>query len=652
MPPSDAFPLLPLAATALRQAVALVLLALAAAGAGWPVVRRLPTTGRHEALAVAITAGLGVLGSALFLLGLVGGLRRGIVLALAVAAAGAGMVALRGIGRSGRAAEDGADRAAARGARPAAAALALALLPAFVWGLFPPTGFDATTYHLPYARAFVEAHRLVVVPELLFPVFPQIAEVLFAGMMLATGSDVAAHLVQLLAFAAGAMLLFAAGRRFFSPAAGLWAAALWLAHPLGHYQAASAYVDLVLALFCLLAVVAWEAWREGRAAGVERSGGWLVVAGAAGGFAAATKYLGLIWLGALGLVGLVGRPWRRRLAAAAVVALVALAVGGPWYLRIHHHTGNPIHPLLGSLLGGGDAGSLYDQAVGIADASSTGEGAARLARSTVRALARPTELPRFAWRATFDRGWFSRQAPLAPWHFVLVPLAAVFSFRDRRLLRWLLLVAVYALLWTTHDPRFQLPSMALLALAGAGALHQAGERLPAIGRRLGRPAAAWALAAGLALPGPAYAVYKLARHGPLPPVTPAARQAYLDRELAGHAAIRLLNERHGDGYTVFALHGQDLTYFADGRLLGHVLGPWHEGRVMPLVGRPAALHRELRAMGVDHLLAVHARQPVPFRRDADFARLFEPVAAGDGWEILAVRPTPSPDPAGAPPAAS
>ncbi|HEX6203547.1 MAG TPA: hypothetical protein VF100_11135, partial [Thermoanaerobaculia bacterium] len=73
MPPADPIPLLPLAAAVLLQLATLAFLALAAAGAGWPLVRRLPTAGRREALAVAIATGLGVLGTALFLLGLAGG---------------------------------------------------------------------------------------------------------------------------------------------------------------------------------------------------------------------------------------------------------------------------------------------------------------------------------------------------------------------------------------------------------------------------------------------------------------------------------------------------------------------------------------------------------------------------------------------------
>jgi hypothetical protein len=629
----DAPLLLPLIGTVVRQLLALAVLAAAAASVGWLAIHRLPLRRRREALAVATIAGLGLLGTALFFVGLAGGLRRWVMVLLAAAALAALPALVRGMRRWPRAASAGVpppEAAAAFDPRPrtAAAALALGLLPTFWWGLFPPTGFDVTTYHLPYVQAFVATHRLALVPEVIFPIFPQLGEVLFAALVLVTGADVTTHVVQLLALVAGAVLLDAAGRRFFSPAAGLWAAALWLAHPLAHYQAASAYVDLLMALFAVLAVVAWEAWREGRLAGERHAGGWLVLSGAAAGLAMAVKYLGMVWLAALGVVGLGGAPRRRRLVSAAVVGLVALAVALPWYARIHHETGNPIHPFLASLFETSERPSRFDAILGLDRESTTGEGVAAVARGAGRALAQPGRLVQFAWRATFDRGWFDRQAPLAPWYFVLAPLAAVFCLRDRRLLRWLLLVVVYALLWTTHDPRYQLPSMGVLALAGAGGLHHLGERVPALGRLLGRPAAAWALAAVLALPGPAYAVYKVFRHGPVPAVTPAARQVFLDREVPGHEAVRRLDGLHGGGSTLFALGGQNLTYYSEGRLLGHSLGPWREGRVLPLLGRPAALHRELRSMGVDYLLVVRERRPAPLRGPA-FERLFRPVPTGD-----------------------
>lgn len=63
--------------------------------------------------------------------------------------------------------------------------------------------------------------------------------------------------------------------------------------------------------------------------------------------------------------------------------------------------------------------------------------------------------------------------------------------------------------------------------------------------------------------------------------------------------------------------------------------------MLPLVDDPTALHRELRAMEVDHLLVVHERQRVPLVRDATFRGLFRTVAGGERFELFAVAPEPS-----------
>lgn len=614
-----------LALLILVQLAAAGALTAAAAGAGWAVAPRLTGAGRTEVWAVRIGLGLGVLGTALFVLGLVGALHRGAVVALVATTVALGLAAVAAEVR--RAAPPEVPDAGLPRWLPAAA-LAAVLLPAFVWGLFPPNAFDEVTYHLPFARAFVEAQRLVVVPELLFPIFPQLAEVLFAALMLTTGADPTAHLVELLATGLTAVLLYHAGRRFFSPSAGLWAAGLWLGHPLVHYQAASAYVDVVLALFCLLALDAWEVWRAGG------SRGWILVAGAAAGFAAATKYLGLLWLALLLAVTLVAGRERQRLRGAVLVGLVALLVGGPWYVRIYLHTGNPVHPFLAPLLGNEPPIPL-DRRPGRATDGSPPAKATVLEGYGAGMLRETLDLPRFAWHASFVPRTFDRQAPLAPWHLVLAPLALVFSFRDRRLLRWLLLVLAYALAGTTSDPRFQLPSMAVLALAGAGALHHLAAALPRLGDRLLRPVAVWGLALALAAPGPLYAAFKLGKLGGLPPASPAAREVFLKRELAGFGGIHHLDRRHGSGYTVFAVGAPYLSYHARGRLLGQALGPYRLQRVLPLLDDPGDLHRELLDMEATHLLLVNppaAATAVPgdpgFRHLAGDARyeLYEIVA--------------------------
>src|SRR5690606_33265877 len=75
-----------------------------------------------------------------------------------------------------------------------------------------------------------------------------------------------------------------------------------------------------------------------------------VAAGGFAGAAAAVKYLGLYWIA---LVPLAVLAWggRRRVRLAAWSLLAALAVAAPWYLRIHHHTGNPVFPYFPEVFG-------------------------------------------------------------------------------------------------------------------------------------------------------------------------------------------------------------------------------------------------------------------------------------------------------------
>jgi len=113
--------------------------------------------------------------------------------------------------------------------------------------------------------------------------------------------------------------------------------------------------DLALVLSTTVALAAW--WR-----GVVAEAGrrWYLLAGLAAGGALATKYTALVFAVAMG-IGLVGswlrRPRRRRELAggAAVVAVVAISVGGLWYVRAAWYRGNPVYPFLGEALAGGPA---------------------------------------------------------------------------------------------------------------------------------------------------------------------------------------------------------------------------------------------------------------------------------------------------------
>ncbi len=147
------------------HAVSFALLSASAWVFGETVLRRLAIgKGRHRSMegrwALAGTLGLGVIFQSMFVLGITGLLTRWVVLgSLALghliclrtwrSVLGTRGVNMWWIGLGG-----------------------LPLAPVFFLSLYPPTGFDATVYHLPYARAFIAVGGLEFLPDLRFPVFP------------------------------------------------------------------------------------------------------------------------------------------------------------------------------------------------------------------------------------------------------------------------------------------------------------------------------------------------------------------------------------------------------------------------------------------------------------------------------------------------
>lgn len=603
---------MPLALLVLRQLAALAALA----AASWLVgraVARLPLRGPVERAAFFVGAGLGILGVALFLLGLLGALAPVAVLALTAGALLLVLVPRR---------RGDPNEELASGGPPRRVVLSGVLLavPAFVLSLYPPTGFDETMYHLPYASAFAATHRLAVVPEHLFPVYPQLLEMLFAALLLVAG-DVATHTVQFVCMGAIAAAAFALGQRFGGRRAGLLGAALWLANPLVHYQAATAYIDLGYALFAILAVFAWELWRE------ESDPRWLVASGILAGFAADTKYLGLDWLGMLAVATWLAAPRGRRFARAGLLVAFAALAMTPWYLRNAVVTGNPIFPFLSEWAPGARAARA---------AASWAGSAGWLVETVFGGLRHPWTLVTLPWRVAFDAAGFSHQSPLSPSYLVILPLMVWQARGDERFRRWLLLVVAYAAAGTAYDLRFQLPSAALLAAAGGIAIARLLDRPGTSAFRGERAVAILALA--LAAPGPAYAAYKVVRRG-APPSTPAARETFLARELPGYDAIRSLNLGCGARYTLFVVGGENLAYFAKGRFLGQAGGPYARGLVEPLLGDPERLRDLLSGWGVDFLSISRARRPGA--RDVNvhdplFRRWFTPILRTPGTDLYAL----------------
>lgn len=583
-------------------------LALVAASAwifGATVLRRfgLDDGGQVERWALGSALGLGIVAEALFVVGTAGGLEPRIVLALL---AGGHLVCHR----TWRALWAGLR--ARRLSRAAGARLALAAaaaIPFFLLALYPPTGFDANVYHLPYVEAFLEAHRLTFVPDLRFPVFPQVVEMDFLLAFVVAG-DVAAQLTQVLAMFLTAALVLAFGRRFGSPRAGAWAAALWLGTPLVVWIANMAYIDVGLTLFVTAAFYCWERWRDGG------YGPWLALAGVFAGLAASTKYLGIFFCGILAAQTAYDALVKRSFRTPAVLGAAMLVTLLPWYARIVYYTGNPVFPFYGAVFGESEWTSLNDREMRLGDDAGAGAVAVRQAERIGHGIGFLLLAP---WNAVFDREVFNYLPPSSPFYLVLLPLgvpAAVRRSRERRLLATAVLYGVFWLT-TVRDLRFLLPVFPVLNLALFAGL----ERWAATAIRRSH-------AAGLALlllaPGPLYAAYKVHGRGKLP-VTPAQRQEYLCRQLPGYAAIRWLNDERGHDYTVYALHFPRLRYSAEGRFLGTAFGPSSYDRIDALAGDGRALHAELSALGATHFLVPRRLAAAKLLHGGSFERRFRLV---------------------------
>jgi len=563
-----------------------------------------------ERWAVPMACGLAVLAHLGLLLGLAGLLRPAAVVAVLAAIHLLGIPVWRGL-------------------RPTSwrwrwmALGAAALLPSALLALYPPTGFDATMYHLPFARGFVESGGVPFLADRRFPVFPQANEMLFALVML-FAPDLAAHGVQWLATVLAAALVWAWGRDAFSGGAAGWlAAAVFLGAPIVIHLASSAYIEAGLTLFATAALYAVRRWRG---SGERR---WLVLSALFAATAADVKYLGLFFLGVTGLTVLLGRfPERRaRWTAALLFAAVAVAALAPWYGRIYAWTGNPVFPFFPRVFGTSFWAPARFEGFLTPPADAATAPAASLGGLLGQRLAGLVRLP---WDVVFERSRYGGQPPHSPVYLAVLPLVLMAVARDPRQKRLLALAAAYALACTAlpADSRYLVPVTPLLSLSAAGAL------LPWLGRRR-------LLIAGLCaccfLPGWLYAFYRFQRQGPLP-LTPAGREAYLVRKQPVYPAIASLNRTLGSGYTVWALHAENMPYYARGRFMGDWIGPASFRRVLLDLSSPEELYQRLRRLGADHLLTTHQGGNLPFsEEDAAFQRWFQPLYADPYAHVYRLR---------------
>lgn len=570
-------------------------------------------------MGLALAAGLAAVGHAALLLGLFGLLRPLAVLTLLLAANIAGRRSWRDLVQSLRAGR----RGTAGSARLAWLIAAGALLPLVLRALYPATEFDATMYHLPYAKAFATTGGAPFLRDLRYPVFPQLMEFLFA-VLFPGGRDLAAQCLSVIATLLTGLLLVAWGRAEEEATAGWIAAAALLGNPIVAYFGATAYVDPGLALFATAAFFAFARWSRTRKAG------FLALAGFFAGSAASVKYLGLFFVAALALAAVATetRGWRMR--AGLVFLAAAGATLAPWYLRLFLLTGNPTFPYFAGLFGS----SAWD--LSAYQPRLFGPGAPGIAGHAAAAgdlLRRFVTLP---FDLLFPARNFDWHPPFSPFYLIAAPVLLAGAIRGARWRPPLAVAAAYILFALTlpKDPRYLLPVCPLLSLAASSVLL---GLIPALRARVTHKALVLA-AAALLLPALLYSARDLRRRG-VPPASAQARDRYIARRLPLYPAIVSLNRSAGTGYSLYAFHAENMAYFAQGRFQGDWFGPASFARVAEAGRTPRRLWRTLRGLGADHLL-LPAKTPQPAPTEGpEFRRLFRLVYADSAARVYALVPS-------------
>jgi hypothetical protein len=294
---------------------------------------------RLEERLLEFVVGSGLLSGVVFVLCCVRMARKGVFLALGVAAIGG---ALRlGLHRS-------------RGEALPAISARWRWVIGICFGLFtvlyfsnamsPEMSPDGAAYHLPFPEAYYRAHGFVRIWWNMYANLTEGIELLFL-FAYAFGRQSAAALVEFSYLAALPWLMICYGRRAGVAAAGMAGALFFFISPVVGIDGSVAYVDVALAavlfaLFCLLQI--WDAERDARL---------FVPIGVLAGFAFAIKYTAVVALPyAVGFI--VWKLWRDKkpvLRAAALVAGIALVFMLPWVVKNWLWMENPVIPFANSV---------------------------------------------------------------------------------------------------------------------------------------------------------------------------------------------------------------------------------------------------------------------------------------------------------------
>jgi len=586
-------------------------------GIGRRLTQRMVFDSAAEQIAFCTTLGLGFLSYLILLIGTLGLLYRWLILAtlgtIFLLCFSAWIELFRGISATYKSGNW-------QRWRPALLVLFAILIisPVLLLPLYPPTAFDSTMYHLPYAKIYTQESRIVFTPYLRYAVSPQTNEMLFT-LAIRLYDGVSAQLIQFLMVGMLTIGLSAFGRRHFSQRAGIWGAAIFLSNPMVLWLGASAYIDVGLALFVSMAIYSIFNWMH------SKETRWLILGALFLGFSAGSKYSALFFLILLGLLVLAIEVKNKKFLHAFLFIVIVAAIASPWYFRNWYYTGNPVFPFFGHIFGyeWWSPQDLYGQ---LNEMRSHGIG-----KSVQSFLLLP-------WNLAFKQPKFLMEAPYSPIYLFALPFL-FFGLKRPKIRALIIIVFLYTLFWfnSAQVLRYLMPIMPILSLAVAASFKSFLER-PFLNKVPWVKQGIVTLVVSILLfsPGWSYSIYKIERDD-YPPCTEAEQEFYLTEKFPSFPAYKYLNQTRGRQYSIYALFDTNLAFYADGVFMGDWFGPARYEKIYKNFDNVKSIHRELRTLGADYFLVKRGGVPIePPPEDFFSPSYFKLIMKGDHFLLFEV----------------
>ncbi|MFW6169261.1 MAG: glycosyltransferase family 39 protein [Planctomycetota bacterium] len=226
-------------------------------------------------------------------------------------------------------------------------------------GVLPPVHFDVLEYHLQVPKEWCQQGSVTFLPHNVYGNMPLGGEMLATqAMPLMPGplswwwGALAGKLAMACYTILTTVLIFAAGRRFYSAHAGIFAALIYISTAWVAFVSLNGLNEGIVAYYLFASFYAGKLWWDTRREDARPQWGLLALTGLLAGAATSCKYTSLLFVAPplLILVFSGGRGYRVR--ASFVFLLAAGLACGLWFGKNWVYTGNPTYPLLVSVFGG------------------------------------------------------------------------------------------------------------------------------------------------------------------------------------------------------------------------------------------------------------------------------------------------------------